>query len=132
MSESSMPSIKRTHDGSEKEKEANLSPFMPMFETFRDELDEHHDRRERVIKTSRDITAASKKIIFALQRYHVVRTLKSDIPEKIAKEVDDRASAMQKQMEAIAPDLAGINAWRYQRQISDSHHSYRIFGSFTV
>jgi len=38
------------------------SPFLPMFETFRAELDEHHDRRERIIKASRDITAASKKM----------------------------------------------------------------------
>ncbi|KAK5014861.1 hypothetical protein LTR60_003150, partial [Cryomyces antarcticus] len=44
-----------------------VSPFLSMFETFRAELDEHHDRRERVIKASRDITAASKKIIFSLQ-----------------------------------------------------------------
>ena len=38
-----------------------VSPFMAMFETFRGELDEHHDRRERIIKASRDITALSKK-----------------------------------------------------------------------
>jgi len=38
------------------------SPFIPMFESFRSELDEHHDRRERVIKASRDITAGSKKM----------------------------------------------------------------------
>ena len=38
------------------------SQFMPMFETFRAELDEHHDRRERIIKASRDVTAASKKM----------------------------------------------------------------------
>ena len=47
---------------------ASASPFIPMFEQFRAELDEHHDRRERIIKASRDITAASKKIIFTLQR----------------------------------------------------------------
>lgn len=35
---------------------------MPMFETFRNELDEHHDRRERIVKTSRDITALAKKM----------------------------------------------------------------------
>lgn len=40
----------------------NSSPLMPMFEAFRDELDEHHDRRERIIKASRDITALSKKM----------------------------------------------------------------------
>ena len=42
--------------------------ILSIFGTFRDELDEHHDRRERIIKTSRDITALSKKIIFSLQR----------------------------------------------------------------
>jgi len=38
------------------------SPIMSMFEGFRTELDEHHDRRERIIKASRDITASSKKM----------------------------------------------------------------------
>jgi predicted translin family RNA/ssDNA-binding protein len=38
------------------------SRFTAMFEGFRKELDEHHDRRERTIKASRDITAASKKM----------------------------------------------------------------------
>lgn len=38
------------------------SPFISIFETFRNELDEHHDRRERIIKASRDITALSKKM----------------------------------------------------------------------
>ena len=57
---------KRTH--ADMEQGNNASPFMPMFEGFRAELDEHHDRRERIIKASRDITAASKKIIFTLQR----------------------------------------------------------------
>jgi predicted translin family RNA/ssDNA-binding protein len=33
-----------------------------MFQHFRRELDEHHERRERVIKASRDITALSKKM----------------------------------------------------------------------
>lgn len=33
-----------------------------IFETFRNELDEHHDRRERLIKISRDITALSKRM----------------------------------------------------------------------
>ena len=40
--------------------------FLPMFEYFREELDIHHDRRERIIKASRDITAASKKMYGSL------------------------------------------------------------------
>lgn len=44
------------------EDSSTVSPFMPAFEVFRNELDEHHDRRERIIKASRDITALSKKM----------------------------------------------------------------------
>jgi hypothetical protein len=44
------------------DKSAMVSPYLPMFDTFRTELDEHYDRRERIIKASRDITAASKKM----------------------------------------------------------------------
>jgi len=43
-------------------REVVRNAYTPMFETFRDELDEHHDRRERVVKTSRDVTALSKKM----------------------------------------------------------------------
>jgi len=57
-----MPAAKRSHDGAEKENKSSASPFMPMFEFFRAELDQHHDRRERVIKVSRDVTALSKKM----------------------------------------------------------------------
>ena len=39
-----------------------VSPFITTFLTFRSELDEHQDRRERIIKASRDITALSKKM----------------------------------------------------------------------
>jgi hypothetical protein len=38
------------------------SPYISLFEGFRSQLDEHYDRRERVIKASRDITALSKKM----------------------------------------------------------------------
>lgn len=55
--------VKRSHDGTSKERlEGPESQFLPMFEVFRGELDEHHDRRERIIKASRDITAHSKKM----------------------------------------------------------------------
>lgn len=55
--------VKRPHAAmAEQDNTAGQSPFMPMFESFRAELDEHHDRRERIIKASRDITASSKKM----------------------------------------------------------------------
>jgi hypothetical protein len=62
-----MTSVKRKHEGNmegdgSSSAEEPKSPFIPIFEIFRAELDEHHDRRERIIKVSRDVTAQSKKM----------------------------------------------------------------------
>jgi len=58
-----MAGIKRPHyEMSDKDASNESSAFIPMFEKFREELDEHHDRRERVMKASKDITAYSKKV----------------------------------------------------------------------
>lgn len=43
-------------------REVIRNAYTPMFERFRDELDEHHDRKERIVKASRDVTALSKKM----------------------------------------------------------------------
>ena len=37
--------------------------YTSMFEGFRDEIDAHHNQRERIIKASRDVTAASKNML---------------------------------------------------------------------
>lgn len=61
-----MAGVKRKHHGMESNaassSDDSKSPFIPIFETFRAELDEHHDRRERIVKVSRDVTAQSKKM----------------------------------------------------------------------
>lgn len=57
--------FKRDRDGNTRAKTSPDAPrgrFHSMFEQFRDELDEHHDRRERIVKASRDVTAHSKKM----------------------------------------------------------------------
>lgn len=53
---------KRNYDGREMEKATSSSPFMAMFIAFREDLDRHHDIRERIVKASRDVTALSKKV----------------------------------------------------------------------
>jgi len=55
------------------ETEAHPS-IISIFENFRDELDEHHDRRERIIKKSRDITALSKKMYYLYTSYLLSET----------------------------------------------------------
>lgn len=59
--------VKRDRDGNARAKNAGgqdapRGRFHDMFEGFRDELDEHYERKERIIKASRDVTALSKKM----------------------------------------------------------------------
>jgi hypothetical protein len=56
--------------------------------------------------------------------------LKSPIPPKIAAELQERTAAIQQHFDSIAPDLAGINGWRYQRQISGGIQEYMEALSF--
>ncbi|WFD46739.1 hypothetical protein GLX27_001378 [Malassezia furfur] len=42
-----------------------------VFGAYRDEIDAFNDKRERLIKTSRDVTLLSKKLIFHLHRFSV-------------------------------------------------------------
>lgn len=85
-------------------------PFIAMFEGFRAELDSHHDRRERIIKASRDITASSKKIIFTLQR---VRNVGQPLPPFVHKANAQYWDTIAKQYASIAADLQALNAHRY-------------------
>lgn len=73
---SNMGGVKRDYQGKEKKSTAGgdgkvrdvqqqqnpRNAYTPMFERFRDELDEHHDRRMKIQKVSRDVTALSKKM----------------------------------------------------------------------
>ncbi|KAL5117686.1 hypothetical protein ACEQ8H_004434 [Pleosporales sp. CAS-2024a] len=91
------------------------SRFTAMFEEFRKELDEHHDRRERTIKASRDITAASKKIIFTLQR---VRSVGQPLPAFVNKNNAQYWDMIKNQYTSICADLQGLNAYRYSHNIT--------------
>ncbi|TRX91434.1 hypothetical protein FHL15_007658 [Xylaria flabelliformis] len=101
--------VKRDYQGKEKSKK-DAAPDHPrnaytsMFESFRDELDEHHDRRQRIGKVSRDVTALSKKI---------VRKLSQPIPERIQTEIDGRIKEISELLETIQPDVQGMNRYRY-------------------
>ncbi|KEQ74358.1 Translin [Aureobasidium namibiae CBS 147.97] len=95
--------------------EAQHSPFMPMFETFRAELDEHHDRRERTIKASRDITAASKKII---------RKLAQPLPAHVNKNNAQYYDIIKERYNTVSAELQGVNAWRYARNITGGNQEY--------
>ncbi|KAF8640755.1 hypothetical protein AX17_000405 [Amanita inopinata Kibby_2008] len=95
------------------------------FEGFRDGLDEHNDRRERLIKASRDVTSLSKKVIFLLHRTvveaasHDAATLKqaAQLGHEKLREVQDAYAVIHK-------ELIGDHYWRHQRQVSPGLQEY--------
>ncbi|TDZ34464.1 Translin-associated protein X [Colletotrichum spinosum] len=98
----------RVHENKQKPA-APVTQFTPMFQKFRDELDEHHDRRERIIKASRDVTALSKKIIFTCQRVNKL----GELPNFAQKEISTRMEEIKNHLTAIEGDIQGVNRYRY-------------------
>ncbi|KAK4162333.1 putative translin-associated protein X [Cladorrhinum sp. PSN259] len=118
-----MSGYKRDWKGNEKRPRDGPKPapknvvqnqYTPMFDTIRAELDEHHDRRERIVKISRDVTALSKKIIFALQR---VREIDPELPKNIQSEMNTRLAEISKLLAALAPEIQGLHRHRYARSL---------------
>lgn len=68
LTDDSMAGVKRDYKGNRKEsqrdapKDVVRNEYTSMFEGFRDSLDEHHDRRQKIGKVSRDVTGLSKKM----------------------------------------------------------------------
>ncbi|KAJ5083137.1 hypothetical protein N7456_012564 [Penicillium angulare] len=78
----------------------SAGPTISIFENFRNELDEHHDRHEQHLYTP------------ARSRHQQTP------PPKIAQENQSRLDQIHALFTSIVPDVTGINSWRYQRQIS--------------
>ncbi|CAG8621323.1 10842_t:CDS:2, partial [Dentiscutata heterogama] len=89
-----------------------------LFESFRDSLDQHYDRRERIVKASRDITALSKKLIGLAHRV-TQKPLKS-----ILQEANEKKEEITQLFKEISLDLQGINYYRYHKNISPSIQEY--------
>lgn len=47
-----------------------------------------------------------------------VRVVRGELPDKVAAEVEERRLAIKVLLCQMALDLEGMNAWRYQRQVS--------------
>ncbi|KAI6159612.1 Translin [Pisolithus thermaeus] len=96
-----------------------------MFDEFKKEFDAQNDRRESLIKASRDITGLSKKVIFLLHRIMNEDTQDASAQYKRASE-----SGMAKLREVqaiyakIKVELQGDLFWRHHRAISPSLQEY--------
>ncbi|OSX67791.1 hypothetical protein POSPLADRAFT_1129470 [Postia placenta MAD-698-R-SB12] len=98
-----------------------------VFDTFRDELDDYHDRRERLIKSSRDVTNLSKKVIFLLHRMMTEDASESDdhaLSMRAVSRAKEKLRDIQKLFAGMREEVAGDKFWRYQRNVSPGLQEY--------
>lgn len=91
------------------------NPVVKSFRQYSIELCDKHDRYERIIKLSRDITIESKRLIFLL---HTVDTRKSNY-ETILDEARTRLAALcTNNFASIAKELQNLDPYQYARAYS--------------
>ncbi|XP_055687879.1 translin-associated protein X [Lutzomyia longipalpis] len=91
------------------------NPILMAFQGFARELDDKHDRYERIVKIGRDITIESKRIIFLL---HTIDHRK-DNAEKVLAEAHQRLQKVcTGSFAEIAKELSGRDQYQYARAFS--------------
>ncbi|KAF9459445.1 Translin [Collybia nuda] len=101
------------------------SPLIQLFDHFREDLDDYNDRRERLIKASRDVTNISKKTIFLLHR--IVMEESTDdhaLAKHAAMRAREKLHEVQDMYAGMKHELEGDRFWRHQRQVSPGLQEY--------
>ncbi|BGP29376.1 hypothetical protein JCM10296v2_001115 [Rhodotorula toruloides] len=93
--------------------------LLDAFHGFRSELDAHYAQRERIVKLSRDVTALSKQLIFALHRIGGGKSKK-----QVFKEVEGKMADLRVLFEKLQGEVQGADFWRYQRSVSPGIQEY--------
>ncbi|KAL5761579.1 hypothetical protein ACOSP7_017843 [Xanthoceras sorbifolium] len=89
------------------------------FANYADYLNHFNDKRERVIKASRDITSNSKKVIFQVHR--ISRHNKEAVLEKAEK---DLAAVTDQYISQLVKELQGTELWKLRRAYSPGVQEY--------
>ncbi|XP_038066440.1 translin-associated protein X-like isoform X2 [Patiria miniata] len=96
------------------------SEVVKTFRIFQSELDAKHDKHERLVKLSRDVTIESKRTIFLLHRISGEEDKESLIKEAQGKIQDIQASRLQR----IARELEGEDPFLFHRAVSPGLQEY--------
>lgn len=93
------------------------SEILTAFEGYREVLDEHNDRRERIIKANRDVTNLSKKLIFQLHRIAQEEITPEGRAKAISKS-EAKFADVRALYAKLQGDLVGERGWKYARSVS--------------
>ncbi|XP_058079068.1 uncharacterized protein LOC131227312 isoform X1 [Magnolia sinica] len=89
------------------------------FQKYADYLNQLNEKRERVVKASRDVTINSKKVIFQVHR--IGKDNKEDILEKAGK---DLTAVNDLYMSKLVKELEGTDFWKLRRAYSPGVQEY--------
>lgn len=95
------------------------SPVIAVFKVFQQELDTKHDKYERLVKISRDVTIESKRTIFLLHRVTSVPDT-----EDILNEADGKLDGVRQKIGQIAEELRGEDIYQFHRAFTPGIQEY--------
>ena len=91
----------------------DASPILQLFQSFQTELDSRHDKYERIVKCSRDVTIQSKRLIFLLHR-----GLDEKSRAKILEEAAGKFVGIKELFKKIATELLYEDCYQFIRAYS--------------
>ncbi|KAL0983656.1 hypothetical protein UPYG_G00130860 [Umbra pygmaea] len=98
----------------------NLStPVTAAFKVFQQELDTKHDKYERLVKLSRDITIESKRTIFLLHRVTSVPDV-----EEVLTEAEVKLDGVRQKIGLISEELRGEDLYQFHRAFTPGIQEY--------
>jgi len=98
------------------------SPVLKLFDEFREELDEKHDRNERIVKLSRDVTIESKRAIFTLHRSIGVDDAKK---AEIFREAEEKLNWIRtEKFRQIAEEIKDVEIYQFLKSITWGYQEY--------
>lgn len=118
MADKKNPSRKRKETPSSASEED--TPLTKTFRSYQQELDERHDKYERIVKLSRDITVESKRAIFLLHR-----AAGATDPAEIFKQADEKLKQAEEiKFRTVAQELVGEDPYQFLRAYSPGLQEY--------
>ncbi|XP_075875091.1 translin-associated protein X [Nelusetta ayraudi] len=95
------------------------SPIISSFRVFQQELDTKHDKYERLVKISRDVTIESKRTIFLLHRVTSVQD-----SDAILSEAGTKLDGVRQKIGQIAEELRGEDLYQFHRAFTAGIQEY--------
>ncbi|KAK8526082.1 hypothetical protein V6N12_020563 [Hibiscus sabdariffa] len=95
------------------------SSIKDAFSNYADYLNALNEKRERIVKASRDVTTNSKKVIFQVHR--ISKNNKEEVLEKAGK---DLAAVRDQHISRLVKELQGTDFWKLRRAYSPGVQEY--------